>query len=43
MNYKDYFNRNKIVDNSYTWLHFTDKMKVHVMSKYELEESKVIL
>ena len=42
MNYRNYFNRNKIIDNSYTCLHFSDKMKVQIMPENMQYENKVI-
>ena len=42
MNYRNYFNRNKIIDNSYTCLHFSDKMKVQIMPENRQYENKVI-
>ena len=42
MSYKDYFNRNKVIDNSYTCLHFTDNMKIRIVgSELSVEELKV--
>ena len=44
MSYKDYFNRNKVIDNSYTCLHFTDNMKIRTIgSEMSAEESKVAI
>ena len=42
MNYKNYFNRNKVIDNSYTCLHFTDKMKIEINPINILDDGKVI-
>ena len=41
MNYKNYFNRNKVIDNSYTCLHFTDKMKIDINPSNSLDDGKV--
>ena len=41
MNYKNYFNRNKVIDNSYTCLHFTDKMKIEINPSNSSEDGKV--
>ena len=43
MNYKNYFNRNKVFDNSYTCLHFSDKMKVQIPLENRHDENKVII
>ena len=42
MNYKNYFNRNKVIDNSYTCLHFTDKMKIEINPNNNSDDGKVI-
>ena len=41
MNYKNYFNRNKVIDNSYTCLHFTDKMKIEINPNNSSDDGKV--
>ena len=41
MNYKNYFNRNKVIDNSYTCLHFTDKMKIEINPSNISDDGKV--
>ena len=41
MNYKNYFNRNKVIDNSYTCLHFTDKMKIEINPSNSSDDGKV--
>ena len=41
MNYKNYFNRNKVIDNSYTCLHFTDKMKIEINPNNNSDDGKV--
>ena len=41
MNYKNYFNRHKVIDNSYTCLHFTDKMKIEINPNNSSDDGKV--